>query len=44
MLFSMIDPKLFLRIMNLYWTGYSKSFFSFINTDYRLSQNLYFQR
>jgi len=43
-LFSMIDPKLFLRIMNLYWTGYSKSFFSFINTDYRLSQNLYFQR
>lgn len=43
-LFSMIDPKLFLRIMNLYWTGYSKSFFSFIDTDYRLAQNLYFQR
>lgn len=40
----MIDPKLFLRIMNLYWTGYSKSFFSFIDTDYRLAQNLYFQR
>lgn len=42
-LYSSIDPRLFLKILNLYVLGFSKSFSDFINTDFRFNSEAYFK-
>lgn len=41
-LYAAIDPKVCLKILNLYVLGYSKTFNTFISKDFRSTSNAYF--
>jgi len=43
LLYSTIDPRLFLKILNLYVLGFSRVFSDFINLDFRFNIEYYFR-